>query len=347
MSSLDNRLPLIKTRSDIHGAVREPARIGSLPGMNDFPAIISARFDGVDLASWAERNRDQIDELLDQRAAVLFRGFSVGSAQYFADCVTAMCGDLLEYTERSSPRTHISGNVYTATDYAAQYPIFQHNEQSYNIVFPRRIAFGCLQPPTLGGETPVTDCRKVFESIDPAVRRRFIHLGYYYVRNFGQGLGLTWRQCFQTDSREAVERYCLENDIEFEWGMEGRLRTKQKRPVAARNPRTGELTWFNHLTFFHVSTLPTEVSDRLRATIAEEDLPNNTFNGDGSPIESSVLQHLRDAYQAHTVKFAWEKGDVLLLDNILAAHGRTPYQGPRRIVTSLAQPCEWASVEVR
>src|SRR6185295_14100684 len=95
------------------------------------------------------------------------------------------------------------------------------------------------------------------------------------------------------------------------------------------HPNTGEEVWFNHAAFFHVSTLDPIVRDVLLETIGEENLPNNTYYGDGSPIESSVLEEIRAAYAQEIVAFPWQEGDILMLDNMLVAHGRSPYSGPR------------------
>ena len=72
--------------------------------------------------------------------------------------------------------------------------------------------------------------------------------------------------------------------------------------------------------------------------LGEENLPNNTYYGDGTAIEPHVLDELRAAYEAETVEFAWQRGDVLLLDNMLTAHGRAPFSPPRQIVVSMAEP---------
>jgi alpha-ketoglutarate-dependent taurine dioxygenase len=106
----------------------------------------------------------------------------------------------------------------------------------------------------------------------------------------------------------------------------------------SRHPRTGELVWFNHATFFHVSTLEPTLRDSMLAEFPEGELPANTYYGDGSPIEPEVLDHLRAAYHAETVSFPWQAGDLLLLDNMLVAHGRAPYAGPRQILVGMAEP---------
>ena len=36
--------------------------------------------------------------------------------------------------------------------------------------------------------------------------------------------------------------------------------------------------------------------------------------------------------------------DVLVLDNMLVAHGRGAYSGPREIVIGMAEPTEWKDV---
>ena len=45
---------------------------------------------------------------------------------------------------------------------------------------------------------------------------------------------------------------------------------------------------------------------------------------------------MADAYAQVTGRFAWEQGDVLLLDNMLTAHGRRPYSGARQVVVAMS-----------
>ena len=78
--------------------------------------------------------------------------------------------------------------------------------------------------------------------------------------------------------------------------------------------------------------------EALLEEFAEGELPANTYYGDGSPIEPEVMEHLREAYRAETVSFPWQKGDLLMLDNMLVAHGRAPYSGAREILVGMAEP---------
>ena len=70
----------------------------------------------------------------------------------------------------------------------------------------------------------------------------------------------------------------------------------------------------------------------------EENLSTNTYYGDGSPIEPEAIDELRRAYQAESRSFPWQVGDVLLIDNMLASHGRQPYSGPRKVAVVMADP---------
>src|SRR5262249_52240679 len=155
--------------------------------------------------------------------------------------------------------------------------------------------------------TPIADARAIFRRIDPEVKRRFRELGVLYVRNFGTGPGMSWTTAFQTEDRADVERYCAAAGIEAGGKPDGGLRTRHVCPAITRHPATGDEIWFNHTAFFHVTTLPATIRDVLIASYGPEDLPTNTFYGDGSPIEDEVLDHLRACYRAETVAFAWQR----------------------------------------
>jgi alpha-ketoglutarate-dependent taurine dioxygenase len=312
------------------------------------PLLCEPVAEGVNLVQWAERNRDLIENKLLQHGAILYRGFAVGSTAEFDRCVSAMSGGALEYRFRASPRTQIDPgfNIYTSTDYPEDQKIFPHNEHSYSPVFPLRLFLWCDVAPEYKGETPIGDTREIFHAIDPEAREKFARKKIMYIRNYGDGFGLPWQTVFQTEDKGEVEAYCRNVGITVEWKADGRLRTRQVGPAIVRHPHTGEALWFNHATFFHVSTLPAHVQDALRADFGEEDLPQNTCYGDGSPIESDVLEHLRQAYQQAMVEFPWRRGDVLWLDNMLAVHARNEYRGPRRILVSMAEAFRSVDLQV-
>jgi alpha-ketoglutarate-dependent taurine dioxygenase len=324
------RKPISVTREGL--VTTEP-----LEGGGRLPLVMRPSVDGLDLAAWAVNHRDIFKTQLLRHGGILFRNFNISSPDEFEHFVIACSSELLQYRERSSPRTQVSNNIYTSTDYPADQSIFLHNENSYQHIWPMKILFFCMSPPTEGGETPIADCRTVFERIDRNIRQRFSDKGWMLVRNFGGGLSLTWQSVFQTEDKSAVETYCRQAGIETEWRGD-RLRTKQVRRAVARHPATGEMLWFNHAAFFHVSTLDSSTREALLAELEESDLPNNTYYGDGSPIEPSVLEEIREAYRRETISFPWRAGDILMLDNMLVAHGRNPYSGRRKILVAMAEP---------
>jgi len=301
------------------------------------PLLIEPAVEGVNLAQWAAGHRDHVEGLLLRHGALLFRGFRVGGVERFEQFARAVSPDLLDYRERSSPRTELSRGVYTSTDHPADQSIHFHNEQSYTHSWPMKLWFYCAQPAEEGGATPIADGRKVLSLIDPEARRRLIEKRVMYVRNYGDGLGLSWQTTFQTNSRAEVEEYCRRASIEFEWKSGDRLRTRQVFDTIVTHPKTGESTWFEHAMFFHISSLAPEIREAITSEFDEEDLPFNTYYGDGTPLEDSLLTAIREAYEQCAVRFRWQKDDVLLIDNMLTSHARDPYSGPRKIVVAMAE----------
>lgn len=291
---------------------------------------------GADLVGRIHGDRAAIRERLAEHGAVLLRGFDIGGVDGFDAVVRALSGAPLTYSERSSPRSTIKGQVYTSTDYPPSEEIFLHNENSYQASWPRTLFFHCLQPPTTLGATPLADTRLLCQAIDPAVREEFARRNWMVVRNFRDSFGVSWQHVFNTDDRAQVGRYCASHGIAYEWLDRG-LRTRAVREAVHKHPTSGELVWFNHATFFHVTTLATELRDTLRASFPEEGLPTNTYYGDGGRIPDEVLDHLRGCYRAASTRFDWRLGDVLAVDNMAVAHAREPYTGPRSIAVAMAE----------
>jgi hypothetical protein len=112
------------------------------------------------------------------------------------------------------------------------------------------------------------------------------------------------------------------------------LTVRYRRWATLRHPRGGEVTWFNHGTFFNPHTLEPALKSAVLA-MGEDRMPYNTYYGDGTPIEQATVATLDAAYEAETVSFPWQAGDVLMIDNMRIAHGRTSYRGPRQVLVAM------------
>lgn len=335
------RLPLHRSRRrPLSGELVE---VGPLDPAQRLPLVVRPRLAEIELVGWLAANPSRVRAWLLEHGGILFRGFRVRDPSTCHALMEALEHHPLPYLERSSPRTALHRHVYTSTAHPADQPIFVHNEQSYNLNFPRMVAFFCLQEPDVGGATPIADCRRVFAWLPPALRRELIGRRYRYVRRFNHGIGMRWQEAFQTGDRAVVEAYCEENQIAWRWGRSDRLVTWQIRDLAARHPQSGAPVWFNHMVFFHASTLPEHTP---LSVLDEDERPADVRFGDGSPIAPDVLEQLRDAYRHATVRFRWHQGDVLLLDNMLTAHGREAFTGPRRIAVAMAAPTSWSDVRL-
>ena len=289
------------------------------------------------LPELVNRRRAEIREIVTRTGSVLFRGFDVKGVDEFGDVVRALSESPLPYTERSSPRSTIKGRIYTSTDYPPDQEIFLHNENSYQLSWPRYVFFYCVQAPGTQGATPLADLRAVRERLDPSVVEEFVKRGWLLVRNYYENFGGSWRYAFGTEDRAVVERYCHINGIEFEWHADDSLRTRAVRPAMRTHPGTGTPMWFNHITFFHYTTLPARIRDGLLAFFDEETLPTNTYYGDGTRIPDDVMEHLRHCYRESMIRFDWARGDLLVVDNMIAAHGREPFTGEREIAVAMTE----------
>ncbi len=281
--------------------------------------------------------RSIVDRHLPTDGGVMFRGFALDGADAFRGFAAGFGHPLLTYEFGSTPRSKVTQGVYTSTEYPPHQHIPLHNEQAYTRDWPMKIWFYCQQAAPEGGETPIADSRAVYRAMPPALRDRFAAKGLMYVRNYGNGLDVSWQQVFGTEDRGEVEAYCRAHGIDCEWKPDGELRTRQVCQGTIAHPVTGEMLWFNQAHLFHVSNLEPEVRSTLLELVDEPDLPRNVYYGDGSPIEDETLAAVREVLEAQKISFPWQSGDVLMLDNMLTAHARSPFKGPRKVIVAMAE----------
>ena len=308
------------------------------------PLLIEPKVENLDLADWADDRRLFIDELLLKHGAILFRGFKVRGIADFESFAKTQCQELFgEYGDL--PREGLGGKVYGSTPYPSDQAILFHNESSHMHRWPMKIWFLCLKAAEQGGETPVVDCRKVYQALDPEIRKRFAEKKLMYVRNYIEGLDVSWQSFFHTRDKEAVEEYCRKASIDFEWTNGNDLRTRKVCRAVWQHPTTVEDLFFNQIQLHHISCLNAAVRKSMQSDFEERDFPRNVYYGDGSAIEDDVVDAIRETYRKLTVKFSWQPGDILMLDNMLMAHGRNTFSGERKVVVALGDMIEQEKAE--
>lgn len=299
-----------------------------------YPLVVECAPGVTDATAWFGAHSADIIRAARTHGALLFRGFGVDTAAALADSVAGVLPTLATYRGGTSPRTKIDDGVYTSTEYPQQYEISLHNEMSYSHQAPEFIFFACVTAPAERGETPIADCRQVLERLPAHIVSEFRRRGVMYERNlFGRDSRYnSWAKAFETTDPNVVEQYCLEADIAFEWLPDDRLRTREIRPAICLHPVTGESIWFNQVNLWHYTNSPLMQTMSLQA---QRSLPMNAYFGDGGELDLETLAIIRAAYAREKTLFAWQKGDLLLLDNLLSAHGRMPFEGARKIIVAM------------
>lgn len=305
------------------------------PGQT-LPLVIKPVAEDIDLVDWAASSRALIESELLKHGAILFRGFNLKSVSEFERITSAICPQLFA-NYGDLPKEGISDRVYSSTPYPCDKTILFHNESSHLHQWPLKIWFFCLQPAQQGGETPIVNCHKVYQLLDPKLREKFEQKQLMYVRNYIEDLDVSWQRFFHTDDKTVVEKVCRQSGMDFEWLSGNGLRTRKVRPAISYHPQTGKPLFFNQVQLHHISYLESDVRASLLSTLGEENLPRNVYYGDGSPIENSVMAKIKKVYQQAKVSFPWQQGDILMLDNMLIAHKRNPYKGPRKIVVAMGE----------
>ncbi|AQU81375.1 MULTISPECIES: non-ribosomal peptide synthetase [unclassified Halomonas] len=321
-----------------------PIRTALLDEKRVFPLVIEATDADLDAVAWATSQRDFIEQHLRTHAGILFRNFGLTTPQEFEAFAEAIQPGLYgNYGDL--PKKEGGRNTYRSTPYPERQMILYHNESSHLERWPRKQLFFCEYPSPVGGATPIVDCREMLRQLPADVVEEFERKGLLYVRTFTRNLDVSWRDFFKTDSREEVEARLKEGGIEWQWLGDDELQTRTHCPAVVTHPVTGDRVFFNQVQLHHVSCLEPDVKEDLLGMVGQERLPRNVYFGDGSVISDEMMKVVGDAYEACAVRFDWRRGDVVMVDNMLAAHARDPYEGPRKIVVAMGDIYERSALE--
>ena len=166
----------------------ELVQTGCLPGNEErLPLVIAPAVDNVDLAGWCASHAEDVERYLDRHGAILFRGFPLADPPEFEGVASTIAGELFaEYGDL--PPEETGQRIYHSTPYPHDKMILFHNESSHFSSWPLRQFFFCVLPSREQGETPLLDCREVYEVLDKEIVEAVERKDLMYVRNFSEGV---------------------------------------------------------------------------------------------------------------------------------------------------------------
>jgi alpha-ketoglutarate-dependent taurine dioxygenase len=346
-------------------AVSHPSVVRQSDPAHLLPFVVEARPEAAnipldELLDWFKENSTWREEQLHRAGAVLFRGFSaLRTAEDFSEVAQRMAPEILDYAGGTTPRSAVTGKIVTSTDAPRHVVIGLHQEMSYlapSAAFPDptpdKVMFFCETAPGGGGQTPIADMRAVYRKLPRELIERFVSRGGLVLHRKlptekRYGFEVTWSTAFGTSDRAEMEGIAKQNGWSMTWADDGGLLiTHGASPVVLNHRVTGEKIWFNQAHLLHKSVAPwtaawlgPSLTQRLRARVLRPFISDRFYyhctHADGSEIALSDLDSIRRVIAEEMVMFDWQRGDVLLIDNKLVAHGRQPYEPPRKIFAAL------------
>ena len=272
--------------------------------------------------------------------AVLLRGFDIDSVEEFAKVVRAIASTPLKYAGGDARRSLVNQYVYTANDARATLVISPHNEMGYSRAFPELVFFYCKVAASTGGATPLTDGRKVLQSLSSDLLSSFYKRDIRYIQNlpskkdFGAQWAKTWQNTFETSDQGVVEKILERREAKWCWKSEGTLHVEETVPAIITNKYTNEQALFCQADRWHASQITSD--DRYPILrIQENDRYHHCCFSDGASILAGHLREMSLIKQELSSQFNWQEGDVLCVDNLLTLHGRQSYTGSREVYVAM------------
>jgi alpha-ketoglutarate-dependent taurine dioxygenase len=307
---------------------------------NEIPVVVelAGARNTEQVTDWYKANEEMISRYLNAEGAVYFRNMGLDSQEKFQQFVNAVGRSSKVYRDGNSRRAKHSQNVYNASEYDPQAPIHLHTEFSYSNEWPEKLFFCCQQPAGEGGETTVGSSREILERLPAELVAALSQKHIRYVRNMHsarhRGLGPSWQEAFETEDPALVEAYCRQNDMQYHWKTGGALQVIQVRPAVRTHPVTGEKLWFNQVDQFFPWLYDPEIYEAMLLMVddVKEDLPMYATFGDGTPFAEDYLVCIQQVLKAAERKVPWAKGDLMVVENMIAHHGRAPFAGDRSVL---------------
>jgi hypothetical protein len=303
-----------------------------------FPLVLRCEAPSADLpavAAWVSAHAADLCSRAAAHGVVLFRGFPVVTPEDFDAFVAAFGLPNFPYYESLSNAVRIdkTPRVFTANEAPPSVRIFLHHEMAQTPVYPSKLFFFCEQPAETGGATPVCRSDVLWDRLAgrcPGFARDCELKGLRYSNvmpsenDAASGMGRSWQSTLRAATRAEAEVRLAGLGYSREWLPDGCLRATTPVLPAVRDLGNGRKSFFNQL---------------IAASQGWKDSRNDpskaiTF-GDGSLLDREGALAAAELGEELAYDVPWERGDVALVDNFVAMHGRRPFTGTRKVLASL------------
>ena len=296
----------------------------------EFPTIILN--DGsvqtlAEATSWVSANLASLKKELSSTGAILFRGFPVTDATSYDAFFSAF--DYADFTYRESLSNAVRINhteyVFTANEAPKDVEIFLHNEMAQTPLYPGIISLFCEAPADTGGATVICRSDSVYQRLlaaEPEITQKLEQVGVKYTTHMPaeddpeSGQGRSWRGTLSVDTVEEAEEKLKKLGYSWQWHEDGSLKAQTPVLMAIRELEQGRKVFFNQIIAVYMGWKG-----------VKEDPSTALCFGDDTALSKSYLDTIVAIAQSLSFDLEWQTGDVAIVDNNLAMHGRLPYAG--------------------
>ena len=275
-------------------------------------------------------NKTELEKKLRSSGAILFRGFPINSAETFDAFTAGFDYDNFTYQESLSNavRINFTERVFTANEAPKDVEIYLHHEMAQTPISPRKVFFFCKSAADEGGATPLCRSDKLFSALkeyDSELADNFERKGLKYTTympasdDATSGQGRSWKSTLSVETKDEAHKKLTELNYEWKWLEDGSLKAVTPVLPAVLTLENNVQVFYNQLIAAYMGWKGVRENPSLAITF-----------GDGSPIPKDGLDKIVELSKEFTYDLQWQDGDVALVDNEMAMHGRRSYTGERK-----------------
>lgn len=279
---------------------------------------------------WVKQHLAELESELKKSGAVLFRGFPIDSVETFDRFSNAFGYPNFTYKESLSNavRINFTERVFTANEAPKEVEIYLHHEMAQTPISPSKLFFFCKAAAEHGGQTPICRSDMLFDALSeqaPELAQDFEKKGLKYTTHMpaeddhASGQGRSWKSTLSVNTKEEAEDKLADLGYSWQWIDDNSLKATTPKLPAVVDLGDNVKVFYNQLIAAYMGWKGVKENPASAITY-----------GDGThiPVEGLVL--VSSLAAQFTFDLPWQDGDVALVDNYKAMHGRRSYWGERK-----------------